>query len=167
MLCVLAMLSADAERKLERLREKSLPGIRFSSPLHAHITLATWLPEDAGTFMDGCEEILRNTRSFTVRYERIEVLSETSIIVATPSVPDELVSIHNRIVKKYGDSLDRWTSAEWYPHSTLLYNPSTDLDAVCAEMRKHFVPFEARIDAIEFSRVEEKGYTILKRIILP
>ena len=47
MLCVLAMLSAEAEKKLEQLRGKALPGVKFS-PLHAHITLATWLPEDAG-----------------------------------------------------------------------------------------------------------------------
>lgn len=165
MLCVLAMLSAEAEKKLEQLREKALPGVKFS-PLHAHITLATWLPEDAGAFMDACEKMFRNVSSFTVCYERIEVLSETSIIVAMPSMSDELVSIHNRIAKEYGSFLDQWTSVRWYPHSTLLYNPSMDLEAVCAEMRKHFVPFDARIEAIEFSRVDEKGYTILNRISL-
>ena len=165
MLCVLAMLSAEAEKKLEQLRGKALPGVKFS-PLHAHITLATWLPEDAGAFMDACEKMFRNVSSFTVCYERIEVFSETSIIVAMPSMSDELVSIHNRIAKEYGSFLDQWTSVRWYPHSTLLYNPTMDLEPVCAEMRKHFVPFDARIDAIEFSRVEENGYTILKRISL-
>ena len=59
MLCVLAMLSAEAEKKLEQLREKALPGVKFS-PLHAHITLATWLPEDAGAFMDACKSLLQN-----------------------------------------------------------------------------------------------------------
>ena len=87
MLCVLAMLSAEAEKTLEQLREKALPGVKFS-PLHAHITLATWLPEDAGTFMDACEKMLLNAASFTVRYDRIEVFSETSIIVAMPSMSD-------------------------------------------------------------------------------
>ena len=127
MLCVLAMLSAEAEKTLEQLREKALPGVKFS-PLHAHITLASWLPEDAGTFMDACEKMLLNAASFTVRYDRIEVFSETSIIVAMPSMSDELVSMHNRIAKEYGSFLDQWTSVRWYPQ--WIYHSETDQPAV-------------------------------------
>ena len=168
MLCVIATVVPEANRKLEQLRENALPGVQFAPPLHAHITLATWLPEDADAFMDACTEMSRDIPSLTIRYEKVEVLAETSIIVATPSVPAALVSLHNRIVDHFVASLDQWTrGSAWYPHSTLLYSPSLDLDAVCAEMQKYFVPFEARIDAIEFSRVEEKGYTVLNRIPLP
>ena len=168
MLCVIATVAPEANRKLEQLRENALPGVRFSSPLHTHITLATWLPEDVGTFMDTCAEMLRNAPSLAVRYEKLEVLAETSVIVAAPSIPSALVSLHSRIVDQFGASLDEWTRGpSWYPHSSLLYSPSLDLEAVCTEMRKYFVPFEARIDAIEFSLVEENGYTVLKRIPLP
>ena len=105
------------------------------------------------------------TRSFTVRYEQIEVLSD--IIIAAPSESPELISLHRRITDQYSEFLDQWTRGDlWYPHTTLYCNPESDLNAVCAEMRKHFVPFETQISEIEFSRVEEAGYTVLKKITL-
>ena len=51
MLCVIAKLSPDVNDKLSRLRETAMPQVRFSSPLYAHITLATYLPEDTEAFM--------------------------------------------------------------------------------------------------------------------
>ena len=105
------------------------------------------------------------TRSFTVRYEQVKVLSD--IIIAAPSMSPELISLHRRITDQYSEFLDQWTRADlWYPHTTLYCNPESDLNAVCAEMRKHFVPFETRISEIEFSRVGEAGYTVLKKITL-
>ena len=165
MLCVIALLSPEADQSLTLLREAALPGVQFTSPLHAHITLATYLPEDTDVFIRSCAKMFGGTRSFTVRYEQVKVLSD--IIIAAPSMSPELISLHRRIADQYSESLDQWTAGDlWYPHTTLYYNPEADLNAVCVEMRKHFVPFETRISEIEFSRVEEAGYTVLKKITL-
>ena len=165
MLCVIALLSPEADQSLTLLREAALPGVRFTRPLHAHITLATYLPEDTDAFIRSCAKMFGGTRSFTVRYEQIEVLSD--IVIAAPSESPELISLHRRIADQYSESLDQWTAGDlWYPHTTLYCNPESDLNAVCAEMRKHFVPFETRISEIEFSRVGEAGYTVLKKITL-
>ena len=165
MLCVIALLSPEADQSLTLLRETALPGVQFTSPLHAHITLATYLPEDTDVFIRSCAKMFGGTRSFTVRYEQIEVLSD--IVIAAPSESPELISLHRRIADQYSESLDQWTAGDlWYPHTTLYCNPEADLNAVCVEMRKHFVPFETRISEIEFSRVEETGYTVLKKITL-
>ena len=165
MLCVIALLSPEADQSLTLLREAALPGVQFTSPLHAHITLATYLPEDTDVFIRSCAKMFGGTRSFTVRYEQVKVLSD--IIIAAPSMYPELISLHRRIADQYSESLDQWTAGDlWYPHTTLYCNPEADLNAVCVEMRKHFVPFETRISEIEFSRVEEAGYTVLKKITL-
>lgn len=165
MLCVIALLSPEADQSLTLLREAALPGVQFTSPLHAHITLATYLPEDTDVFIRSCAKMFGGTRSFTVRYEQVKVLSD--IIIAAPSMSPELISLHRRIADQYSESLDQWTAGDlWYPHTTLYCNPEADLNAVCVEMRKHFVPFETRISEIEFSRVEEAGYTVLKKITL-
>ena len=165
MLCVIALLSPEADQSLTLLREAALPGVQFTSPLHAHITLATYLPEDTDVFIRSCAKMFGGTRSFTVRYEQVKVLSD--IIIAAPSMSPELISLHRRIADQYSEFLDQWTAGDlWYPHTTLYCNPEADLNAVCVEMRKHFVPFETRISEIEFSRVEEAGYTVLKKITL-
>ena len=94
-------------------------------------------------------------------------MPETSIIVAVPTLPDTLRSLHDRIDRDFGESLDSWTHGEnWYPHTTLVYNPAVDLDAICKEMQKHFVPFDTSIEQIEFSRVEENGYNIVETVRL-
>ena len=113
----------------------------------------------AGNFQKEHEKMLRDAHSFSVRYEKLEVLSETSILVAVPASSEPLSSLHNRIEMAFGEHLDRWTRGEtWYPHTTLLCDPAADLNTLCNEMRKHFAPFEAHIEQIEFSRVEENGY---------
>ena len=168
MLCVIAIPDPGADRKLARLREAVLPQAQSLPPLHAHITLATYLPEETGAFIRNCIRMFRETVSFPVTYERIEVLSETDVIAAIPSGSADLHSLHDRIVQAYGSSLDRWTSGDsWYPHTTLVYDPAADLPALCRAMRQHFIPFEARICRIEFSRVEETGYTVLESVSLP
>ena len=167
MLCVIAKLAPDVNEKLSRLRQTAMPQVHFSSPLYAHITLATYLPEDTENFIAFCREIFRDVPSFTVRYEKLEVLPETSIIVAVPTLPDTLLSLHDRIDRDFGESLDSWTHGEnWYPHTTLVYNPAVDLDAICKEMQKLFVPFDTSIEQIEFSRVEENGYNIVETVRL-
>ena len=167
MLCVIAKLSPDANDKLSKLRQGAMPQVHFSSPLHAHITLATYLPEETDSFITACREMLLGVRSLVVRYEKLEVFPETSIIVAVPTLPDPLRFLHDRIDRDFGECLDRWTRGEtWHPHTTLYYNPDTDLDVLCDEMQKSFVPFDARIEQIEFSRVEDTGYTILETFSL-
>ena len=167
MLCVIAKLAPDATQELRLLRDAALPEGQAVKPLYGHITIAAYLPEDDETFARDCLEMIRGTSPFTVRYEKIEVLRETSIIVAVPSKPAELVSLHEKIAEKYMDSLNSWTRGEnWYPHTTLLCDPAADLDALCRSMRKAFVPFEAEIEWIELSRVEEDGYTIVETVDL-
>ena len=167
MLCVIAKLSPDVNDRLSKLRETAVPRVHFASPLYAHITLATYLPEDTEAFITACGTIFRETHPFSVRYEKLEVLSETSILVAVPAPSEPLISLHNRIEKDFGEHLDRWTRGEtWYPHTTLLCDPGADLNTLCDEMQKHFSPFDARIEQIEFSKVEENGYTIVKSVHL-
>ena len=167
MICVIAKLPPDAVERLERLRKAAVSIGHRLRPLYGHITIATYLPDNADEFIETCSGIIRGTLSFSVRYEKLEVLPETSIIVAVPSGSDALLALHRKIAEKYGSSLDRWTcGADWYPHTTLVYDPAVDLDAVLRNMRQHFIPFETHIRQIEFSKVEETGYTILKSINL-
>ena len=167
MLCIIAKCSPEADEKLNAFRAAVLPQYSFASLLNAHITIATYLPEDDRAFMAACGKLISGTRPFSVRYEKLEVFSETSVIVAVPSVPAELTFLHNSIVKEFSSSLDRWTcGTAWYPHTTLLYNPAADLHQLCRAMQKCFVPFDARIDQIWFSRVEDSGYTIVKSVDL-
>ena len=167
MLCVIARLSADATERLRLLRDTVLSPEQARTPLYGHITIATYLPEDDGAFIRACGDMLRDDHSFSVRYEKIEVLSRTSIIVATPAKTGELLSMHDRIAGYSGGSLDRWTCGnDWYPHTTLLHDPEADLDSLCRAMRRHFVPFDTLIRQIELSKVEKDGYTILETIRL-
>ncbi len=167
MICVIAKLSPDAAEVLRSLRRAVIPDSSSVSPLYGHITIATYLPEKDEEFIQGCVKMIRGTPSFSVRYEKLEVLPETSIVVATPSRPDALLSLHSRIRDEYGKSLDRWTrGADWYPHTTLICDPAADLNAVRDKMLLHFVPFEAQIGRIELSKVEETGYSILAGVDL-
>ena len=163
MLCVIARPEPEADEQLNRLREAVLLRTGVLSPLHAHITLATYLPEETGAFMKACGRLFRETCSFPIFYERIEVLSETSVIAAIPSPSPALSALHGRLAEEFGSSLDRWTSGDgWYPHTTLVYDPAADLAAVCRAMRQRFIPFGSRISRIELSKVEDSGYTILE-----
>lgn len=165
MICVIAKLPPDAVERLNHLRKAVASKVQLIKPLHGHITIATYLPDDDEAFMQVCSGIIRETPSFSVRYEKLEILPETSIIVATPSKPAAMLVLHNRIVEKYGESLDRWTcGTEWHPHTTLMYDPDADLNDLCRNMQQHFIPFETRISQIEFSKVEETGFTILESV---
>ena len=166
MICVIAKLAPDATERLNTLRQAVASEKLPLKPFYGHITIATYLPDDE-EFVQVCSEIIRETPSFRIRYTKLEVLSETSIIVAVPSKPDALMALHNRITEKYSDSLDRWTcGTDWYPHTTLLYDPAADLNILCRNMQGYFIPFETCISRIEFSKVAETGYTILESIDL-
>ena len=166
MICVIAKLTPDATERLNILRKAVVSKKLPVKPFYGHITIATYLPDDE-EFVQVCSEIIRETPSFRIRYAKLEVLSETSIIVAVPSESDALLALHNKITDKYSNSLDRWTcGADWYPHTTLLYDPDADLNVLCRNMQGHFIPFETCISRIEFSRVTGTGYTILESIDL-
>ena len=166
MICVIAKLAPDAAERLDLLRKTVVSEDLPVKPFYGHITIATYLPDDE-EFVQVCSEIIRETPSFRIRYAKLEVLSETSVIVAVPSKPAALSALHDKIAEKYSSSLDRWTcGTDWYPHTTLLYDPDADLNDLCRNMQGHFIPFETCISRIEFSRVSETGYTILKSIDL-
>ena len=167
MICVIAKLPPNAVERLDLLRRTVVSDEQSVKPLYGHFTIATCLPDNDEEFVQGCSGIVRETPSFSVCYEKLEVLSETSIIVATPSKPDALLALHGKIAEKYGKSLDRWTrGSDWYPHTTLFYDPAADLKALCRNMQRYFIPFSTCIRQIEFSKVEETGYTILESIDL-
>ena len=106
-------------------------------------------------------------RSFPVLYRKVEVLEETSIIVASPEKTGMLVQLHDMIAERFGNDLDCWTAGDdWYPHTTLVYDPEAYLEHICSDIQQEFRPFEALVNCIEFSQVNETGYTIIDRIEL-
>lgn len=167
MLCVIAKLDPGAAEKLRQLQAAAAPfGLR-PAPVYGHITLATYLPDGDTEFIAGCKALLNGTVPFSVRFDRVEVLPATSIIVAAPRKDGVLLSLHDAIAARYAPFLDQWTCNDrWYPHTTLLYDPQADLPRICRSMQALFSPFEAAIRSIEFSRVTETGYAIADRITL-
>ena len=166
MLCVIAKLNAEATEKLMSIRTAALPGAALK-PLYGHITIAAYTGDRQEQFVQFCKSQIAGISSFPVRYDRIEVLEDTSIIVASPEKSGALEVLHRRIAEEYNDSLNPWTQADrWYPHTTLLYEPNLDLHRICRKMAAHFMPFAAPISGIEFSRVLESGYEIIDRVEL-
>ena len=167
MLCVIAKLDGEATERLRSLQRLAGSRARAPFPIYGHITLAVYLPEDDEGFMRSCTGLIRGRRAFTVCYGKIDVLRETSVIAAIPSVPEEMRDLHDRIVRDYAPSLDQWTGGErWYPHTTLLHDPDADLDAIRRDMERELRPFDAVIRRIEFSRVLDTGYAIIDTVDL-
>ena len=167
MLCVIAKLDPGAVEKLRQLQTAAVPFGARPTPVYGHITLAAYVPGGDTEFLAGCKALLQDTAPFSVRYDRVEVLPATSIIVAAPQKRGVLLSLHSMIAARYAPSLDQWTCDDrWYPHTTLLYDPQADLPRICRSMQERFSPFEAAVRYIEFSRVTETGYEIADRITL-
>jgi len=167
MICLIAKLDEVSTRKLRALQAVAAARGASPRPLYGHITIASYVGDDEEAFVRDCKELLAGAASFAVNYLKIEVLSETSIIVASPENAGELARLHEEVEARFADSLDRWTSWEdWYPHTTLLYVPEADLERICEEMQKAFEPFEAKVERLEFSKVTECGYDIFERILL-
>lgn len=161
MLCVIAKLNEEATEKLMSIRAAALSDAALK-PLHGHITVASYTGDRQAEFIQFCKSQIAGISPFPVRYDRIEVLEDTSIIVASPEKSGTLEALHRRIAEAYNDSLNPWTQADrWYPHTTLLYDPNLDLHRICGEMSGHFTPVSAQISRIEFSRVLESGYEII------
>ena len=164
MLCVIAKLDEAATEKLAALRSSAAPD---GKPLYGHITIAVYTGGDNALFIRSYRELLRGIPPFDVAYTGIEVLEETSIIVAVPAENELLRALHRRIAEAFDAPLDRWTKeGSWYPHTTLYYGPQVDLDGIAGRMRESCRPFAARIERIEFSLVLKDGYEIVDALDL-
>ncbi len=167
MLCLIAKLDKLATEKLAEIQKAALPPGWEGKMLYGHITLATYLGEDEPGFVRSCKSSLPKVSAFEVVYDKIEVLEETSILVATPARSEPLLSLHQRIAEKHGEALDRWTRGDaWVPHTTLVYAPQLDLHRICQTVARSFSPITARISRIEFSRVLENAYEIVDSLEL-
>ena len=165
MLCVIAKLDGGATEKLMSIRKAALSDAAMRKPLHGHITIAAYTGDEVAQFIQFCKSQIGGISSFPVRYERIEVLEDTSIVVASPEKSGTLETLHRRIAEEYNCFLNRWTQVErWYPHTTLLYDPNSDLHRICRKISTYFMPFSAQVSKIEFSRVLESGYDIIDTI---
>lgn len=167
MLCVIAKLDKEATASLQALRTLAYAPGEAGRPLHGHITLATYVGGDEAAFLRSCRELLRDLPAFSVSYGKLEVLAETSILVASPEPNPVLEALHRRIAAAFPGELDLWTGTErWQAHTTLFYSPQADLQALCRRMEAQFKPFAARVESIEFSRVLEDGFEILGVVAL-
>lgn len=167
MLCAIAKIDIQSREQLLALQQLTERFGITVNDLYGHITLATYIGEDDGTFIASCKEIISAYTPFSVYYEKVEVLSATSIIVASPRNENALFDIHNDIATQWGSYLDNWTNNDfWQPHTTLIYNPQIDLQVIAEVMRKEFVPFFAQVTKIEFSQVTENSYKIVDFIDL-
>ncbi len=167
MLCLIAKLDDAASAKLNGIQKAVLPDNEQGKQVYGHITLASYLGEQETAFARFCRELLAAIPAFEIAYERLEILKETSIIVAKPGDSEILTTLHRRIAEKHGDDLDPWTKGDrWYPHTTLLYRPDADLEQICSVMARHFSPFHAKVVRFELSRVLPDGYEIVDQIAL-
>lgn len=167
MLFVLGLIDSTSNSILEDVRNKAETLGTPIQTLYAHITFATYVGNDDASFVASCKELLREYKPFTVRYEKIEKLPNTSILAAFPSKEKELAAIHKHIVETWKDSLTTWTLEEiWQPHTTLLNNMEIDLENTLHTMQSVFTPFDAKISRIEFSSAHENGFEIIDSVEL-
>lgn len=162
MLCVIAKLDHQATGRLNEIQRSAFPAGTERKTIYGHITLATYIGEDEASFIQSCRKSMADVSAFDIVYDRIEVLEETSIIVAAPAKSEPLSSLHRCIAEQYNDALDRWTKEGcWYPHTTLVFDPRADLNRICNKMADSFSPFRACVYKIEFSRVCANAYEII------
>ena len=163
MLCVIAKLPEDASEKLRLLRDSALPGERAGAPLYGHITIATYLPEDDGSFAEACVRTIREYSSFTVRYEKLRVLCRTSIIAALPSMTEELVSLHSRVADPYAASLDQWTGRTGSPiprFSTIRRRICRPSAAKCSSILTRSKPESAGSNFLKYGKTDIRSGTL-------
>lgn len=168
MLCMIARIDPASRARLLKLQgEIEALGIPVKA-LHGHITLASYTGADEGAFIASCKELLSGCKAFPVAYDRIEVLASTCIVVASPRKEGLLAAVQREAAGQWARDLTAYTQAEvWYPHTTLLYDPQADLEGIARRLRESFSPFCGEVQAIEFSRVEDAGYTIVDTVALP
>ncbi len=167
MLFVLGLIDGASNSRLANIRKSVEEFDTQNLPLYAHITFATYVGDDDAAFVASCKELLREYKSFSVRFERIAQLPDTSILAAFPSKGKELTAIHKRIVAAWKEFLTPWTQEEvWQPHTTLMNDAEIDLNSALYTMQSAFTPFDAKISRIEFSRTHENGFEIIDAVEL-
>ena len=168
MLCAIARIDEQARNRLLALQQVTERFGIMPKEIYGHITLAAYIGGDNGAFVSSCKEIISAYSPFSIYYEKIEVLSATSIIVVSPRNEKTLFDLHHDIAARWGPYLDHWTKNDfWQPHTTLMYSPQIDLQMIAEGMRKEFRPFLAQVTRIEFSLVTENGYKIMDSLDLP
>jgi len=167
MLCVIAKLNEEARERLLSVQEPVVSFGLSKRPLYGHITLATFVEGDEAALIESVKANLYGEKAFSVQYEGIAELDETFIVVALLRKTQGLLNLQRKVTEGRDCLLDRWThSAIWQPHTTLVHQPGMILCEVADAMQARFVPFEARINRVEFSRVTENGYEIVDGIDL-
>ena len=164
MLCVIAKIDENARQKLYFLQKAAEKEFGIAPRyLHGHVTLLTCVSGEESELIDRSRKALEGEWAFTLNYETIDVLQESSIIVAKAKRCCALDELHGKLARANGEFLDKWTVREkWTPHTTLLYSRNADLQKIAVHMRRYFEPFEARIEEVEFSQVTDDGYRILE-----
>lgn len=167
MLCEIAKIDPASRARLLKLQgEIEKLGIPVKA-LHGHITLASYIGGDEAAFMASCKKILSGCGAFPVYYDRIEVLASSCIVVASPRRAGLLEAVQRRTAEQWAEDLTDYTRADvWYPHTTLLYDAQADLARIAERLGEIFEPFWGEVQSIEFSRVENAGYTIVDAIDL-
>lgn len=168
MLCVIAKIDEHAKVKLSEIAALVNEFGIEPKRIHGHFTLVTYIGDDEAGFIEKCKDVLTYVRSFSVLYEQIKVLPASSIVVASPKITPQLISLHHMLSAVEPSGLNEWTSDKcWEAHTTLVYQPQTDLYAIANRMRQNFAPFQASVSCIEFSQVLDDGYSILETYPLP
>ena len=167
MLCVIAKIDPKSKARFLKLQGKiEKLGISVKA-LHGHITLVSYIGEDEAAFIASCKEILSSCKVFPVCYDKIEVLASSCIVVASPRREGMLEALQRQTAAQWEEELTDYTKADvWYPHTTLLYDRQADLARTAERLGGIFEPFCGEVQTIEFSRVENAGYTIVDTIEL-
>lgn len=167
MLCVIAKLDDASTARLSLVMRAAE---EFGAPpkrLYGHITLAVYLDERANEFIEHCKAALKRVKPFLVRYERVEALTETNIIVASPENGGELARVKRELTGGWEDRLDYWTGTDaWRPHTTLAYWPRPDILSVARALNARFDEFTARVERIDITVPSGGGYELIESIEL-
>ena len=167
MLFVIAMVDPAARARLTRLRELAAPFGILPRDVHGHITLAAYAGGEEGRFISSCKAILSGYEKFSVRYDGVELFASTAAVVAAPRKEGPLDAIQREIAGAWAADMNEWTRRDvWQPHTTILYHPQADLEAIVEALREEFESFAAQVDRVEFSREYEDRYEIVDFIEL-
>lgn len=167
MLCVIAKIDKSARARLSWIQSFAASFGIVPRPIYGHITLAAFESGDEAALIAGCKEALTGQMAFSVDFETVEVLGDTSIIAALAAREGALDAVQERIAAVAPQHLDSWTRREnWVPHTTLLHDHRMDLKWIRSAMQPMFQPFTARVEQIEFSRVLDHGYETVDTVEL-
>ena len=168
MLCVIAKIDENSRQKLHSLQKAAEAEFGIAPRyLHGHVTLITCVAGEESELIARSRKALEGEYAFSLNYESIGVLEESAIVVARVVRCCALDELQEKLERANREFLDKWTvRGLWTPHTTLLYSAEADLQKIADLMRRHFEPFAARIEEVEFSQVTDGGYRILGSVRL-